>query len=105
LFFYQLQSRKAEQIASNPYASAAFLWKQLHRQVLLEGKIEFVHERKVKPILHKTKRAQIATHASLQSSPLASREELEDAFAITNNLGEKSPCPKIGEVIALCSSS
>jgi len=39
-FFTNLDSRKAQQLEDNPVAAATFWWRDLERQVQLEGKVE-----------------------------------------------------------------
>ena len=45
-FFTNYQSKKATEIATNPFASLLFFWKELQRQVRIEGKLEKVSEKK-----------------------------------------------------------
>ena len=40
VFFTNYLSNKGEQISDNPYVSLLFFWKELQRQVRIEGKIE-----------------------------------------------------------------
>lgn len=42
VFYTNYQSRKGKEIAENPFASLLFFWKELERQVRIEGKIEKV---------------------------------------------------------------
>jgi len=42
VFYTNYQSRKGREIAENSYASLLFFWKELERQVRIEGKIEKV---------------------------------------------------------------
>ena len=42
VFYTNYQSRKARELAENPYASLVFLWSALERQVRIEGTIEKV---------------------------------------------------------------
>lgn len=44
VFFTNLESRKARELAVNPQAAALFLWVPLHRQVRFEGRVERVSE-------------------------------------------------------------
>ena len=39
-FFTNYESRKGRELAANPRAALAFLWKPLQRQVRLEGRVE-----------------------------------------------------------------
>ncbi len=40
VFYTNYESRKAEELAANPFASAVFLWHPLSRQVRIEGEVE-----------------------------------------------------------------
>jgi pyridoxamine 5'-phosphate oxidase len=40
VFFTNYESRKGRELAANPWAALAFLWKELERQVRIEGRIE-----------------------------------------------------------------
>ncbi len=42
VFYTNYQSRKAGELAANGYASLVFLWKELERQVRIDGRIEQV---------------------------------------------------------------
>ena len=41
-FYTNLESRKAGELAANPYAALLFWWDRLHRQVRVEGPVELV---------------------------------------------------------------
>ncbi len=40
VFFTNYQSRKAQELAANPFATLVFFWKELERQVRIEGAVE-----------------------------------------------------------------
>ncbi|CUA68646.1 pyridoxamine 5'-phosphate oxidase [Rhizoctonia solani] len=40
VFYTNYESRKSKELRSNPYASIAFYWREVHRQVRVVGKIE-----------------------------------------------------------------
>ncbi len=40
VFFTNYQSRKAQELAANPFATLVFFWKELERQVRIEGTVE-----------------------------------------------------------------
>ena len=42
VFYTNYQSRKGAELAANPFASLLFLWKELERQVRIEGRVEQV---------------------------------------------------------------
>lgn len=82
VFFTNLNSRKAAQLVQNPTAAASFWWRQLERQVNLEGFCERVSSDVAAAYFSSRPReSRLAAWASEnQSSPLASRDVLEEAF-------------------------
>ena len=78
LFFTNSNSRKGIEIAANPIASMTFYWKELERQVIIEGKVSKVSkEESDLYFATRHRQSQIGAHASRQDEVLSSREELE----------------------------
>ena len=78
VFYTNYGSRKAEEMESNPRASLCFHWAVLERQVRVEGAVERVTpEESFAYFSTRARGSRIGAWASLQSRPLASREELE----------------------------
>lgn len=79
VFYTNYESNKGTQIESNPYASLVFFWKELERQVRIEGKCERVASSesdayfKSRPV-----GSQIGAAASPQSSIISDRSILTD---------------------------
>lgn len=78
-FFTNYESRKAIQIEENPFGALVFFWKELERQVRIEGKIikadvsesdNYYHSRPMK--------SQIGAWASPQSKTLSGRGYLDE---------------------------
>lgn len=78
VFFTNYQSQKGKELAENPLASLVFFWKELERQVSIDGTVEkttagesdlYFHSRPVE--------SQIGAWASPQSKVIASREVIE----------------------------
>lgn len=96
-FFTQLTSRKGEHLKFHPVASLTFWWKEIYRQISVEGRVIQVSRREVVDYFAKRPRgAQLAAHTSSQSAPLASRQELDVTFRQLQKKyrGRKVPCPK-----------
>jgi pyridoxamine 5'-phosphate oxidase len=82
VFFTNYRSRKGTELAANPYASLVFPWYALHRQVIVIGPVEPTSRAETEDYFATRPRgAQLGAWASNQSRPLASRTELEDAWA------------------------
>lgn len=81
MFYTNLGSRKACDIAGNAQVSLMFPWMQLDRQVIVGGKAEKLSKIDVlKYFLKRPRGSQLAAWASKQSSRLTSRQALEAQF-------------------------
>ncbi|GIU20759.1 pyridoxine/pyridoxamine 5'-phosphate oxidase [Shewanella colwelliana] len=82
VFFTNLESRKAEQIAHNSKVSLLFPWHALERQVAITGVAEPLSTAEVlKYFITRPKESQIAAWVSKQSSKISARQALESKFA------------------------
>jgi pyridoxamine 5'-phosphate oxidase len=82
VFFTNYTSRKGEELTVNPYASLVFPWYALHRQVLVTGRCERTSRAETEDYFATRPRgSQLGAWASRQSQPLASRADLETAWA------------------------
>ena len=82
VFYTNLVSHKAQDIANNPQASLHFPWFFLDRQVSVSGTVAQVTRAEVDVYFASRPRdSQIAAWASDQSKPIGSRAELEALFA------------------------
>ena len=78
IFFTNLESRKARQLAENPQASLLFPWLALERQVIATGSVSRLPTVEVLDYFAKRPReSQLAAWASPQSSKISSRKFLE----------------------------
>jgi pyridoxamine 5'-phosphate oxidase len=79
IFYTNYLSRKSKEIQENPFASLAFYWPTLERQVRIEGKLEKVSTQESDEYFSSRPRgSQIGAWASLQSQVLPDRKVLED---------------------------
>ena len=81
VFYTNLGSRKAKEIAANANVCLHFPWLQLDRQVIVGGRAEKLGVTDVlKYFLKRPKDSQLAAWASHQSSRLSSRQALEAQY-------------------------
>lgn len=96
-FFTNYKSAKGRQIAYNPQGCLLFFWKDLERQIKIQGEIKFLPELesddyfKSRPF-----ESQVGAWASRQSEVVKSREELDALYgqALQNYAGKPVPRPE-----------
>lgn len=97
-FYTNYNSRKAAEIEQNPHVSLVFLWKELERQVRINGIAEKVLFEKSQTYFQSRPRgSQIGAWASPQSQVIADRHILEDAadkIAGQYENVDPLPCPE-----------
>lgn len=78
LFYTNYDSRKGHELANNPHVAAALYWKELERQVRIEGTITRASDAESDAYFAgRPRESCIGAWASLQSQPLADRATLE----------------------------
>ena len=96
-FFTNYNSRKGQAIELNSQVTLLFPWYAMERQVIISGFAEKVsREESEKYFATRPWSSQIGAWASAQSSPLSSREELEQRYAGASEKwpeGTVVPCP------------
>jgi pyridoxamine 5'-phosphate oxidase len=82
VFYTNFESRKGQELAANPWASAVLLWHALQRQVRIEGRVERLDAAESDAYFASRPRgAQIGAVASHQSHSVADRAQLEAQVA------------------------
>ena len=81
VFYTNFESKKAEQIAENPWVSLLFFWADAARQVKIRGKAEKLPTKEsLAYFLTRPRGSQIGAWVSAQSSVISSRSLLESKF-------------------------
>lgn len=95
VFYTGMESRKSQAMRANPRAAATFVWTPLHRQVRFEGNVTEVDDAIADAYFSTRPRgAQIAAHASHQSTRVTDRSVLEERFAdLDVSFGDVVPRP------------
>ena len=95
LFFTNYDSRKGVELADNPRAAALLYWKELERQVRIEGTVVRASESDSDAYFAARPREScIGAWASWQSQPLTSRELLEQRTAEFEAKFSGGPVPR-----------
>jgi pyridoxamine 5'-phosphate oxidase len=96
VFFSNYESRKASELADNPYAALVFLWLALDRQVCVTGRVERL-KRSDSENYFATRpwRSRLGAWASPQSRVLVDRDELDRKVAGAEEKfgGQEIPLP------------
>lgn len=96
IFFTNYKSRKAQEIEENPYVSAVFHWKEMERQVIIEGSVEKTsRDISEKYFAKRPRQSQLGTASSSQSTVIPTRKVLEEELSRLDQLYKDSeiPCP------------
>ena len=95
-FYTNFQGRKARELESNPYAAILFYWKELERQVRIEGRVERIPNEESDEYFNKRPtESKISAVISPQSEPVTSRKVLEDRWVefLKENFSEEIQRP------------
>lgn len=96
VFYTHYESRKGREIEANPAVSLTFYWRELERQVIVDGLASYLSQEESQAYFgSRLRQSQIGTWASHQGNPVASREELERAYRLMEEkyAGEEVPMP------------
>ena len=94
VFYTNHDSAKGRELAANPYASLLFVWLPHERQVRLSGPVEQVPGAETEAYFAtRPRESQLGAWASPQSQPVASRTELDEAYAQVERRFGDEPIP------------
>ncbi|MEI6585825.1 MAG: pyridoxamine 5'-phosphate oxidase [Sediminibacterium sp.] len=81
VFFTNYNSQKGKDIAENPYASLVFFWKELERQVRIDGRIEKIHASESDAYFQsRPASSRIGAWSSPQSTVITDRSIIENNY-------------------------
>jgi len=95
-FFTNYESRKARELAANPFVTLVFLWPTLNRQIRVEGTVEKLsRDRSEAYFATRPRGSQIGAWASAQSREITSHDQLLNQVAEMEARfdGQPVPCP------------
>ena len=94
-FFTNYQSHKGKELLENPNAALVFFWKELERQIRIEGTVEKVSEEiSEEYFMTRPKASQIGAWSSPQSHVIESRKIIEENVEKFAVQFEKEPMTK-----------
>ncbi|MBX7059839.1 MAG: pyridoxamine 5'-phosphate oxidase [Leptospirales bacterium] len=96
VFYTNYGSRKGDDLASNPRAAMCFYWREMEKQVRIEGRVERVsREESADYFRTRPRESRLGAHASQQSAPIEDREALDRRFAAAESRfpEEETPLP------------
>ena len=95
IFFTNYESKKGKQIHDNPFAGIVFFWKELERQVTMQGQIKKVSEQESDEYFaSRPQESRIGAWSSPQSQVIENREVLEKNVAYYADKYESQNIPR-----------
>lgn len=95
VFFTNYLSRKGKEIEENPFVSLLFFWRELERQIRLEGKIKKISaEESDEYFFQRPKESRIGAWSSPQSRVIENREVLQQNVEKYNFRFENKNIPR-----------
>jgi pyridoxamine 5'-phosphate oxidase len=95
VFYTNYSSRKGGEVAGNPFGALLFFWRELHRQVRIEGGLSAVSpEESDAYFASRPRESQIGALASPQSKVIPDRDTLERAFQDIDRRYRDAPVPR-----------
>ncbi|MDQ2720402.1 MAG: pyridoxamine 5'-phosphate oxidase [Bacteroidota bacterium] len=95
VFFTNYQSRKGNEIKENPFVALLFFWKEMERQIRIEGKIKKISdEESDKYFFKRPVESQIGAWSSPQSKVIENRELLQENVEKYNFQFREKPIPR-----------
>ncbi|MEZ5198007.1 MAG: pyridoxamine 5'-phosphate oxidase [Bacteroidales bacterium] len=96
-FFTNYEGRKGRELAGNPFAALVIYWKELERQVRIEGRVKKVNQKESDKYFYaRSLESRISAVISRQSKVVESRRIMEDRWVafLTDNFDKSFPRPE-----------
>ncbi|MCB9784583.1 MAG: pyridoxamine 5'-phosphate oxidase [Candidatus Omnitrophica bacterium] len=95
VFFTNYESRKGRELAATPHAALLFYWRELGRQIRIEGRVEKTDsETSFQYFASRPRGSQIGAWASAQSDTVESREEMDQRYReVEEKFRNEDPLP------------
>lgn len=94
VFYTNLGSRKARDVAANPKVALLFFWPEVHRQVKIRGNVTRTSVAEdLAYFMRRPRDSQLGAWVSHQSRPISSRAFLEQKFAEMKNRFSRGDVP------------
>lgn len=94
VFFTNYNSRKGQELASQPWASLLFFWQGLERQVRIDGCVQRISEADSDQYFHsRPLGSRIGAWASAQSEPVSLQSLEQNVLAAQTRFGDSPPRP------------
>ncbi|WP_256078039.1 pyridoxamine 5'-phosphate oxidase [Massilia sp. YIM B04103] len=91
-WYTNYESQKGHELADNPQAALLFFWRELERQVRIEGRVEKTSAEDSDTYFYsRPLKSRLAAIASAQSMPVGSREEMEARYAAVEAASGEQP--------------
>ncbi len=95
VFYTNYESRKGQELLSNPQAALVFLWGELERQVRIEGTVAKVTDAETETYFYsRPVGSRLGAWASDQSREIPNREVLEQRLADLTQQYQEQPIPR-----------
>lgn len=95
IFYTSYTSQKAIEIAQNPHVSLTIYWKELEKQITIDGIAEKISEKASDHYFNsRPRKSQIGAWSSNQGAVIASRKILEEQYFFFDKKFKEKPIPR-----------
>jgi len=103
VFYTNSLSQKGRELAENPRAALVFYWRQMHRQIRIEGNVEQLSaDRADSYFASRPRGSQISTWAAPQSGIVPDRNFLQDRVTELSQQFENKTVPRPEDWVGYC---